>query len=72
MITFIYFKTGKLNEKQINSLLCPSPAQKCDSGSFSEASTVDPVIVVEVCSQPKKPHLPKDCFAESKNLSCIV
>ncbi|KAM9287884.1 sodium channel protein type 5 subunit alpha-like [Cariama cristata] len=39
--------------------------QKCDAGSYSEASTVDPVIFVEMFSQPKKSHLPKDCFAES-------
>ncbi|NXW21456.1 SCN4A protein, partial [Circaetus pectoralis] len=37
--------------------------QKCDAGSYSEASTVDPVIL-EMFSQPKKSHLPKDCFAE--------
>ncbi|XP_074755968.1 sodium channel protein type 5 subunit alpha-like [Athene noctua] len=39
--------------------------QKCDAGSYSEASTVDPVILLETFSQPKKSHLPKDCFAES-------
>ncbi|XP_009694250.1 PREDICTED: sodium channel protein type 2 subunit alpha-like [Cariama cristata] len=39
--------------------------EKCDAGSYSEASTVDPVIFVEMFSQPKKSHLPKDCFAES-------
>ncbi|NXQ92238.1 SCN4A protein, partial [Nyctibius grandis] len=38
--------------------------QKCDAGSYSEASTVDPVIL-EMFSQPKKSHTPKDCFAES-------
>ncbi|NWQ81069.1 SCN4A protein, partial [Columbina picui] len=38
--------------------------QKCDVGSCSEASTVDPVIL-ETFSQPKKSHLPKDCFGES-------
>lgn len=46
--------------------------QKSDAGSYSEASTVDPVILVEMFSQPKKSHLPRDCFAESKNLLCIV
>ncbi|XP_009320790.1 PREDICTED: sodium channel protein type 5 subunit alpha-like [Pygoscelis adeliae] len=39
--------------------------QKCDAGSYSEASTVDPVILLEMFSQPKTLHLPKDCFAES-------
>ncbi|NXV85515.1 SCN4A protein, partial [Calonectris borealis] len=39
--------------------------QKCDAGSYSEASTVDPVILLEMFSQPEKSHLPKDCFAES-------
>lgn len=73
MISLIYFKSGNLiNEKQINSLPCPSPVQKCDAGSYSEASTVDPVILLEVFSQPKTSHLPKDCFAESKNLLCIA
>lgn len=72
VITFISFKSGNLiNEKQINSLLCPSPVQKCDASSYSEASTVDPVIL-EMFSQPKKSHLPKDCFAEGKNLLCIA
>ncbi|XP_049654283.1 sodium channel protein type 5 subunit alpha-like isoform X1 [Accipiter gentilis] len=37
--------------------------EKCDASSYSEASTVDPVIL-EMFSQPKKSHLPKDCFAE--------
>ncbi|XP_010081233.1 PREDICTED: sodium channel protein type 5 subunit alpha-like [Pterocles gutturalis] len=37
--------------------------EKCDVGSYSDASTVDPVILL--FSQPKKSHLPKDCFAES-------
>ncbi|XP_074938363.1 sodium channel protein type 5 subunit alpha-like [Phalacrocorax aristotelis] len=39
--------------------------QKCDAGSYSEASTVDPVTLLEMFAQPKKSHLPKDCFAES-------
>ncbi|KAM9233019.1 sodium channel protein type 5 subunit alpha-like [Leptosomus discolor] len=39
--------------------------QKCDADSYSEASTVDPVILLEKFSQPKKSHPPKDCFAES-------
>ncbi|XP_053915552.1 sodium channel protein type 5 subunit alpha isoform X3 [Cuculus canorus] len=42
--------------------------QKCDGGSYSEASTVDPVILLEMISQPKKSDLPKDCFAEG----CLV
>ncbi|XP_029864813.1 sodium channel protein type 5 subunit alpha-like isoform X2 [Aquila chrysaetos chrysaetos] len=37
--------------------------EKCDAGSYSEASTVDAVIL-EMFSQPKKSHLPKDCFTE--------
>ncbi|XP_064906451.1 sodium channel protein type 5 subunit alpha-like [Columba livia] len=39
--------------------------QKCDVSSCSEASTVDPVILLEMFPQPKKSHLPKDCFGES-------
>ncbi|XP_059674764.1 sodium channel protein type 5 subunit alpha [Gavia stellata] len=39
--------------------------QKCDAGSYSEASTVDPVILLEMFPQPEKSHLPKDCFTES-------
>ncbi|KAM9572879.1 sodium channel protein type 5 subunit alpha-like [Guaruba guarouba] len=39
--------------------------QKCDGGSYSEASTVDPVILLETFSQPQNLHLPKDCFTES-------
>ncbi|XP_028942552.1 sodium channel protein type 5 subunit alpha, partial [Antrostomus carolinensis] len=39
--------------------------QNCDASSYSEASTVDPVILLEVFPQPKKSHLPKDCFAKS-------
>ncbi|NXK71417.1 SCN4A protein, partial [Amazona guildingii] len=39
--------------------------QKCDGGSYSEASTVDPVILLETFSQPQNSHLPKDCFTES-------
>ncbi|XP_069715358.1 sodium channel protein type 5 subunit alpha-like [Phaenicophaeus curvirostris] len=42
--------------------------QKCDGASYSEASTVDPVILLEMISQPKKSDLPKDCFAEG----CLV
>ncbi|KAM9387524.1 sodium channel protein type 5 subunit alpha-like [Phaethornis superciliosus] len=38
--------------------------QKCDAGSYSEASTVDPAALLEVFSEPKKSHLPKDCFGE--------
>ncbi|NXX38051.1 SCN4A protein, partial [Tricholaema leucomelas] len=47
---------------------CPetdSGKQKRDSGSYSEASTVDPVTLQEMISQPKKSQLPKDCFGES-------
>ncbi|NP_001305357.3 sodium voltage-gated channel alpha subunit 11 [Gallus gallus] len=36
-----------------------------DVGSYSEASTVDPVTLIELYSQPKKIHLPKDCCTES-------
>ncbi|XP_061204528.1 sodium channel protein type 5 subunit alpha-like isoform X1 [Neopsephotus bourkii] len=39
--------------------------EKCDGGSCSEASTVDPVILLETFSQPQNSHLPKDCFTES-------
>ncbi|NXD63988.1 SCN4A protein, partial [Eolophus roseicapillus] len=46
--------------------------QKCDGGSYSEASTVDPVILLETFSQPQKSYLPKDCFTESKNPLYIV
>ncbi|XP_059725536.1 sodium channel protein type 5 subunit alpha-like [Haemorhous mexicanus] len=33
--------------------------------SFSEASTVDPVVLLEMFSQTKNSQLPKDCFVES-------
>ncbi|XP_061330268.1 sodium channel protein type 5 subunit alpha-like isoform X2 [Pezoporus flaviventris] len=39
--------------------------EKCDGGSYSEASTVDPVILLETFSQPQNSHLPKDCFTGS-------
>ncbi|XP_010016867.1 PREDICTED: sodium channel protein type 5 subunit alpha-like [Nestor notabilis] len=39
--------------------------EKYDGGSYSEASTADPVILLETFSQPKKSYLPKDCFTES-------
>ncbi|XP_055662607.1 sodium channel protein type 5 subunit alpha-like isoform X2 [Falco peregrinus] len=39
--------------------------EKCDAGSYSEASTVDPVTLLEMFCQPKKSRLPKECFAES-------
>ncbi|XP_021243737.1 sodium channel protein type 5 subunit alpha-like [Numida meleagris] len=39
--------------------------ERFDVGSYSEASTVDPVTLIELFPQPKKPHLPKDCCAES-------
>uniref|UniRef100_A0A8C3KFV5 Sodium channel protein n=1 Tax=Calidris pygmaea TaxID=425635 RepID=A0A8C3KFV5_9CHAR len=39
--------------------------QKCDVGSCSDASTVDPVILLDTFPKPEKPHLPKDCCAES-------
>lgn len=70
IIIFISFRFGNLiNEKQINSFLSPSPVQKCHGvRSFSEASTVDPVVLLEMFSQTKNSQLPKDCFAESRNL----
>ncbi|XP_035410224.1 sodium channel protein type 5 subunit alpha-like [Cygnus atratus] len=37
--------------------------RRFDVGSYSEASTVDPV--ARMFSQPQKSHLPKPCFAES-------
>ncbi|XP_068861825.1 sodium channel protein type 5 subunit alpha-like [Aphelocoma coerulescens] len=42
--------------------------------SFSEASTVDPVALLEMFSQTKNPQLPKDCFAEScvESFPCCV
>ncbi|XP_008940731.1 PREDICTED: sodium channel protein type 5 subunit alpha-like [Merops nubicus] len=42
--------------------------EKSDAGSYSEASTVDPVSFLELFPQPKKLLLPKDCCAES----CLV
>ncbi|XP_010004315.1 PREDICTED: sodium channel protein type 5 subunit alpha-like [Chaetura pelagica] len=39
--------------------------QKCDAGSYSDTSSVDPTVVLEMFSQPKKSHSPKDCFGES-------
>ncbi|XP_032298869.1 sodium channel protein type 5 subunit alpha-like [Coturnix japonica] len=36
-----------------------------DVGSYSEASTVDPVTLIELYPEPKKAHLPKDCCTES-------
>ncbi|XP_010158439.1 PREDICTED: sodium channel protein type 5 subunit alpha-like [Eurypyga helias] len=39
--------------------------EKYDAGSYSDASTVDPVILSEMFPKPKVSHLPKDCFAES-------
>uniref|UniRef100_A0A8C6J0X2 Sodium channel protein n=1 Tax=Melopsittacus undulatus TaxID=13146 RepID=A0A8C6J0X2_MELUD len=39
--------------------------QKYDGGSYSEASTVDPVVLLETFSQPQTSHLPKGCFTES-------
>lgn len=72
MISLIYLKSCNLiNEKQINPFLYPS-LQKCDGGSYSEASTVDPVILLETFSQPQNSHLPKGCFTESKNPLYIV
>lgn len=69
MIIFIYFRfVNCINVKQINSFLTPSPLQKYHSGrSFSEASTVDPVVLLEMFSQTKNSQLPKDCFLESRN-----
>ncbi|OXB59298.1 hypothetical protein ASZ78_012957 [Callipepla squamata] len=46
--------------------------RRFDVGSYSEASTVDPVSLVELFPQPKKPHLPKDCCAESKYIFCAT
>uniref|UniRef100_A0A8C3E8V9 Sodium channel protein n=1 Tax=Corvus moneduloides TaxID=1196302 RepID=A0A8C3E8V9_CORMO len=42
--------------------------------SFSEASTVDPVVLLEMFSQTKNVQLPKDCFAEScvQSFPCCV
>ncbi|KAI6074780.1 Sodium channel protein type 5 subunit alpha-like protein [Aix galericulata] len=39
--------------------------RRFDVGSYSEASTVDPVALTDIFSQPHKSHLPKPCFAES-------
>uniref|UniRef100_A0A8B9ETZ1 Sodium channel protein n=1 Tax=Anser cygnoides TaxID=8845 RepID=A0A8B9ETZ1_ANSCY len=39
--------------------------RRFDVGSYSEASTVDPVALTDMFSQPQKSHLPKPCFAES-------
>uniref|UniRef100_A0A669R160 Sodium channel protein n=1 Tax=Phasianus colchicus TaxID=9054 RepID=A0A669R160_PHACC len=36
-----------------------------DVGSYSEASTVDPVTLIELYPLPKKTHVPKDCCTES-------
>ncbi|XP_042744374.1 sodium channel protein type 1 subunit alpha-like [Lagopus leucura] len=43
-----------------------------DVGSYSEASTVDPVTLIDLYPQPKKTHLPKDCCTEScvKHFPC--
>ncbi|XP_025947376.1 sodium channel protein type 5 subunit alpha-like [Apteryx rowi] len=48
--------------------------RKLDVGSYSEASTVDPVIPMEMFFQAKKPHIPKDCLGEScvQCFSCCV
>uniref|UniRef100_A0A803XR29 Sodium channel protein n=1 Tax=Meleagris gallopavo TaxID=9103 RepID=A0A803XR29_MELGA len=44
-----------------------------DVNSYSEASTVDPVTLIELYTQPKKTHLPKDCCTEScvKSFPCF-
>ncbi|NWX96191.1 SCN4A protein, partial [Nothoprocta ornata] len=39
-------------------------SRKLDVGSYSEASTVDPVIQMDIYFQTKKPQIPKDCFGE--------
>ncbi|XP_035175669.1 sodium channel protein type 5 subunit alpha-like isoform X2 [Oxyura jamaicensis] len=39
--------------------------RRFDVGSYSEASTVDPVALTDIFSQPQKSHLPKPCFGES-------
>ncbi|XP_068790277.1 sodium channel protein type 5 subunit alpha-like [Struthio camelus] len=48
--------------------------EKLDVGSYSEASTVDPVIPMEIFSQAKKPQIPKDCLGEScvQHFPCCV
>lgn len=46
--------------------------QGFDVGSYSEASTVDPVTLIDLYPQPKKTHLPKDCCTESKYTLCIT
>ncbi|XP_010225506.1 PREDICTED: sodium channel protein type 5 subunit alpha-like, partial [Tinamus guttatus] len=38
--------------------------EKLDVESYSEASTVDPVIHMDMIFQTKKPQIPKDCFGE--------
>ncbi|XP_027749325.1 sodium channel protein type 5 subunit alpha-like, partial [Empidonax traillii] len=49
--------------------------QKCGAAcSFSEARTVDPAVGLEMVSQTKNSHLPKDCFGENcgKCFPCCV
>ncbi|XP_050192234.1 LOW QUALITY PROTEIN: sodium channel protein type 10 subunit alpha-like [Myiozetetes cayanensis] len=49
--------------------------EKCGAAcSFSEASTVDPAVGLEMVSQTKNSHLPKDCFGENcgKCFPCCV
>ncbi|XP_027762392.1 sodium channel protein type 3 subunit alpha-like [Empidonax traillii] len=49
--------------------------QKFDAAcNFSEASTVDPAVGLEMFSQTKNSHLPKDCFGEKcgKCFPCCV
>lgn len=71
--SFIYLEYGDfIKEKQINSLLCLFSVQRFDVGSYSEASTVDPVALTDIFSQPHKSHLPKPCFAEGKNILFIT
>ncbi|XP_064364133.1 sodium channel protein type 5 subunit alpha-like [Dromaius novaehollandiae] len=48
--------------------------RKLDIGSYSEASTVDPVIPMDMFYQAKKPQIPKDCLGEScvKCFPCCI
>ncbi|NXG43481.1 SCN4A protein, partial [Psilopogon haemacephalus] len=57
--------TGEGDDKHSACTETDYGKQKCDSGSYSEASTVDPVALLGMISQPKKSELPKDCFGAS-------
>lgn len=68
MIIHIYFRSVDcFNEKQIYSFLTPSLQKYHFVRSFSEASTVDPVALLDILSQTKNSQLPKDCFVECRN-----